>query len=184
MFNATRAIVAASISALSTHAAAAGVLTPVYLDGANGPDAYLETTANVMWYRQANIDGAMRFTPANEWAQAQTFAGFTEWRLPTLVELQDLYATLGNVNGVMNSGPFEDVTPGQYWSTTKDGSNIFGLDTRTGYTVSHVDEGASLYAWAVANPIPEPGTLALLGAGLLPILAVSRRRTRRGQLRA
>lgn len=158
--------------------AEAGALTGVDLDGHGGYDAFLESTTQTLWYREADAArGAMRFSTANAWAQSQTFAGFDDWRLPTLTELQSLYATLlflheppGTVGDPMPDGPFDLVSPGQYWSTTASGVNVYGFDTRTGFTVTHVDGGASLYAWAVRAPtaaVPEPSSAALLATCLL-----------------
>ena len=156
----------------------AGTLTPVDLNRDGSVDAYLESTSSVLWYRQADIDGAKRFTQANDWANSQTFADLTTWRLPDLSEIQALYATLGNAGGQMNPGPFSSVTEGQYWTSTRSGSEIAGLDVRTGNVVGHVDNGASLFAWAVsAPPVPEPSTNWLLALGTLVLLFVAKKRT-------
>lgn len=172
-------LMAAAVAFVLAAPSSWAALSPVDLNADSQIDGYLDSTSNVVWYLTADVAGAMRYSAANTWATSQSFAGLVDWRLPTLDELDSLYNTLGNVDGAMKPGGFNNVTPGQYWSTTRSGSNIYGLDIRTGSQVTHVDNGASLYGWAVHAPlaaVPEPASALLMLAGLAVLYRVVSRR--------
>lgn len=131
---------------------------------------------------------------------AVDYKGFNDWRLPignanqclgencvpfTVFgsELANLYYTeLGNAAGgpLTNPGPFNNVQSFWYWGDS--GSGIpspegtvfhFGIGSQT----SVVESADNFYAWAVRSGdvspaiVPEPGTIAMFGCGLV-LLAV------------
>lgn len=49
-------------------------------------------------------------------------------------------------------------------------------DTNGGWTLSLDQSGSSVFGWSSTTAVPEPGTLALLGIGLLGFALVTRRR--------
>ena len=91
-----------------------------------------------------------------------------------------------------NSGPFSNIQRTAYWANLESfmipSSPVraaFVLDMDIGYQ-QDVQFGNSLFAWAVhdgdvgGNPVPAPGTLALLVAGFLGWMGVKRSRHRAG----
>jgi len=117
------------------------------LDGINGTDAFYDTTLDITWLRNANVNGAMTWADAKAWAEGYSFGGYTDWRLPTTLqpdsscsysysdptgtvsygynctgsEMGHLwYTDLGNTAGSMtNTGDFQYVQSGVYWSGTE-----------------------------------------------------------------
>lgn len=47
-------------------------------------NAFYDTTLNVTWLRDTNINGAMDWNAANAWANTLSLAGINDWRLPTM----------------------------------------------------------------------------------------------------
>jgi len=87
------------------------------------------------------------------------------------------------------SGPFQNVQPGFYWSNTVYptdyawGDFVFAYDMRTSYQGTQID-GQLLNSWALHSGdvgvavVPEPGTLPLYALGGLLMLAAVRRHRR------
>lgn len=89
--------------------------------------------------------------------------------------------------GLVNVGPFLNLDHGDdthvYWTGTADetglGNYSWSYDVDKGLQEAH-GNGARFYAWAVRDgdvtqPIPEPGTLALLALGVASLAVVRRR---------
>lgn len=121
------------------------------------------------------------------WANSFAYQGNDNWRLPstnevcygpdpcTTSEMGYLYWTKGIT--ASSPSPFFNVRPGAYWSETtfygipwyfpfSDGSQ--GIDS----------QNPRFYAWAVADgkvsPVPEPGTLLLMGFGIAGVVVLKR----------
>lgn len=153
-----------------------------------------------MWQRQLRIDGT------------------TGWRLPTVIdatscsavwihtvcnrgiqagssELENLLkATLGNSNGLTNTGPFQNLQAGEYWTNTQVRGYLSGNFPYWAYNTSsgsHSELQQNLevtaFAWVlhdgdigIALAVPEPSTYALLMCGLAALGARSRRSANQG----
>jgi len=56
------------------------------LDKDGSTDAFYDSVLDVTWLANANAAGPMSWSDAVSWASDLSFGGFTEWRLPTLVD--------------------------------------------------------------------------------------------------
>lgn len=157
----------------------------------------------------STTDGLMTWASANAWAASLNVAGITGWRLPTALnadatgpclgfnctgsEMGHLFYTeLGGVasSSILGSGDadlalFSNVQSNRYWSGTEfDASRAWDLDFNGGRQ-SRLNQNGDLFAWAVhsgdvgASSVPEPGTVALMGLGLMGLLGLTRRQRRR-----
>ena len=95
-------------------------------------------------------------------------------------------SSITNSHDATNYAFFQNIQSGDYWSGVESNSvNAWYFDFSLG--LQYVgDNYYDLFAWAVrsgdvgGNPVPAPGTLALLGAGLLGWAGVKRSRHRGG----
>ena len=163
--------------------------------------AVYDSEANLTWLRDANANGFTNWAPAMAWAGSLNIDGVTGWRLPggtmgfgydqTASEMGNMfYNVLGGTahssiidNHNSNYAFFQNVKSRGYWSgflnptTTFDNPWFFGFGDGI---QSYIGFYNSFAAWAVqtgdveASAVPAPGTLALLGAGLLGWVGVKR----------
>ncbi len=168
--------------------------------------AVYDSDANLTWLRDANANGGMNWATAMAWASDLSIDGVDDWRLPgglmasgvnqTASEMGNMfYNVLGGTagssittthNNATNYDLFQNIQSSDYWSGVEFDSRdawVFGF----GYGgQSSNGKDVNLFAWAVrsgdvgGNPVPAPGTLALLGAGLLGWAGVKRSRHRVG----
>ncbi len=57
-----------------------------FLESETVADAFYDTELNVTWLRNANVNGPMSWDDANAWAANLVFGGYSDWRLPTMVD--------------------------------------------------------------------------------------------------
>lgn len=148
-----------------------------------------DTDLNITWLSDANYSktsgysatGIMNWYDATTWAGQLTYQGHSDWRLPTVDEMDHLfYRELGGVanNSISDlHNPhyalFSNMQDAPYWSNTEKVSNP---DNALGYVFGNryygggysFEEGKTHghYAMAVLPAVPEPETYAMMLGGL------------------
>lgn len=165
----------------------------------NGDGTITDTDTNLMWLQDVNYamtsgydaDGLMFLNDANVWAENLVFAGYDDWRLPSLnglycggmnaclgSELGDLYYSSleYDLGGADKSGPFIGLTDwSEFWFGDRwiDGpwDSVYVFSPYGGFQGFYPPGGVEDYAWAVRNlsVVPEPisSTLFIVGAATL-----------------
>ncbi len=124
------------------------------LDGNGQTDAFYDTVLNITWLRDANANraadlnnlaqygtqygGLMSWNQANTWANNLSFGGYSDWRLPTMVDT----AAPGAV--------FSQTNPGTLAGGTDHGFNV-QTTTTVGNATTVYSEMASLYYDTLGN---------------------------------
>lgn len=117
----------------------------------NGDDTVTDTSTGLMW--QQATAGAYNWKDALSYSEGLTLAGYTDWRLPNIKEIQsivdgDRYSPAININY------FPDTISSYYWSSTSRDTNPLGgmINLSTGQH-SYDDKWDSHYVRAVRGPI-------------------------------
>jgi hypothetical protein len=94
----------------------------------NGDGTVTDASTGLMW-QQATAPGTYTWEQALSYGENLTLAGYTDWRLPTITEL-DSIADLTRQNPAINTAYFPDTSAFLYWSSTTS-----GRDTNNAWTM-------------------------------------------------
>ena len=179
---------------LSEQAVYDDVADLTWLRDANPNTGLMEWATATNWASNLSIGGVTGWRlPAGPMSDTQS--DFEDSEMGNL-----FYNVLGGQNGdpidtpnhPLTYGFFSNVMPYYYWSSTPWNANyVWYFDFKSGFQghyglINPASPVDTMYAWAVqtgdvgGNPVPTPGTLALLAAGLLGWVGVKRSRHRAG----
>lgn len=111
-----------------------------------------DTSSGLLWVKDAGKSGKMDWNAAVRLAHQFSFAGFSDWRLPTKNELRT-FAAYGGKNPAerLNSEAFSNVQADGYWSSNDEGNNLFAwaVNMKDGKVVDDNKASTSYYVWLV-----------------------------------
>lgn len=81
-----KALLAATAATLIMATPAQATLQARDLNGDTVTDAFYDTTLNITWLRNANVNGSMDWNSAVAWAAGYSIGSYSDWRLPTMVD--------------------------------------------------------------------------------------------------
>ncbi len=119
---------------------------PVFVD--NGDGTVTDTTNKLRWIKKGLIN-KLKLKDAKAFAESETFAGSSDWRLPTLPELKTLIYPERIINASGKKAwinPVFDDGLGHYYWTTTTCDQLSAIEDRYQKKICQQGEGA---AWLV-----------------------------------
>lgn len=121
----------------------------------NGDGTVSDNTTGLMWAKDGNglgcnSGGLLSFANAITWANGLSFAGHTDWRMPTIREAHTIINFSG-FNPPVYNPPFVNMKPETYWTSTPHplwSANGYYISYFDGRTTSQ-DKANALYVMAV-----------------------------------
>jgi Protein of unknown function (DUF1566)/Carboxypeptidase regulatory-like domain len=111
-----------------------------------------DTGNGLLWVKDAGKGGKMDWNAAMNMAKQFSFAGFSDWRLPTKNELRTLAAYGGKIPAEkLNSDVFTNVQADSYWSSNDEGNNLYAwaVNMKDGKVVNDNKSTTSYFVWLV-----------------------------------
>jgi len=92
----------------------------------NGDGTVTDNNTKLIWSKNANLGGKMSWYRAMDYCNALDLAGNSDWRLPSLHELQSLIDRSQFGPALPPGNPFTNMPPGGYeWTSTTYESDIY-----------------------------------------------------------
>ncbi len=120
----------------------------------NSDGTVTDLLTGLIWTKNANAGGLVNFYAARDAADAMTTAGYTDWRIPNILELESLlHAGASDTAAWLNSEGFQNVQAAEYWSSNAYADDLYAgwtinFGTNTNNTWQYWDTAAKYY-WAV-----------------------------------
>jgi len=110
---------------------------------------YTDPQSGLMWPRNGNIAGVkMNWDDAMNWVKTLNYAGYSDWRLPSIDELDDIPSEWLNNNG------FNNVQAGWYWTGTEnDSGNAFIVGMEDWSVGNYSYKCVDYYVWPVRSEL-------------------------------
>ena len=155
----------------------------------SGSLTVFDSTQNLTWTKDANLNGQMDWTTAVTWANNLDYAGYTDWVLPHISQLTYQFSTnlgvaLGSIAASHNDSYnlFTNVQNYAYWSGSlsqpDDPFTSWDFYSNVGFQHYSSKDG-QLYAWAVPPgdfaAVPVPGAFWLFGSAMVGLIGLKRR---------
>ena len=141
----SRLALAAALSVATVSAQAA-------LEARPGGMVY-DTTLNITWLQNWNINGRMNWTTANNWANNLVYGGFDDWRLPTSLNA-DGTGPCGDIGNLNCSGSEMGHMFYNNWGATAGNAFSTGSNAANLALFTNVQ---SLDYWSGTEYAPNPG---------------------------
>lgn len=145
-----------------------------------------DSAQNITWFDFAFNPSAEDWDFTDNWVNNLTYLDLTDWRSPTIEELQFLGRNEFRSTGTYSADPFESVGAGLEFYLS---STLSGVDQRLVYSPRQdrtfgTSPPTSVFGVAVRNgntvvSVPEPATAVLIGAGIVGFALTRLRRKRR-----
>lgn len=119
---------------------------------------YVDEKTGLMWTKDANIAGLMTWHAAVEYIDiinSNNYMGFSDWRLPTQKDLDNIYNCLLPNSPVINE--FINVNAGNYWTSDvvpRYGEVMVVMKLKTGRVISNSRKVDNNFLWPVRTNSP------------------------------